>query len=105
MKPSPHLLLLLAIWVILGLLTAVAGVIDWQKTIELKFVFWAYAVVLGIVTLLDYLVTQYTRPNLKITRTVDPHLALGVRQKVTIKVSNRSDRSPAIAEDAPRRWR
>ncbi len=90
MKPSPHLLLLLAIWVILGLLTAVAGVIEWQKTIELKFVFWAYAVVLGIVTLLDYLMTQYSRPNLKVTRTVDPHLALGVRQKVTIKVSNQS---------------
>ena len=92
MKPSSSLLLLLLVWVVLGLLTAVAGIIEWHKTIELKFVFWAYAIVLGIVALLDYLITQYTRPNLKVTRTLDPHLALGIRQKVTIKVSNQSSR-------------
>ena len=92
MKPSRQLLLLLAIWVVLGLLTAVAGIIEWPKAVELKFVFWAYAIVLGILTLLDYLLAKYTRPKLKVTRTLDPHLALGVRQKVTIKVSNQSDR-------------
>lgn len=92
MKPSRRLLLLLAIWVVLGLLTAVAGIIEWPKTVELKFVFWSYAMVLGILALLDYFIAKYTRPKLKVTRTLDPHLALGVRQKVTIKVSNQSDR-------------
>jgi uncharacterized protein (DUF58 family) len=92
MKPSRQLLLLLAIWVVLGLLTAVAGIIEWPKTVELKFVFWSYAMVLGILVLLDYFIAKYTRPKLKVTRTLDPHLALGVRQKVTIKVSNQSDR-------------
>jgi uncharacterized protein (DUF58 family) len=92
MKPSARLLLLLSVWVVLGLLTAVAGIVEWHKTIELKFVFWAYAVVLGLIALLDYLITQYTRPDLKVTRNLDPHLALGVRQKVSIKVSNQSSR-------------
>jgi len=93
MKPSSRLLILLSIWVALGLLTAVAGVVDWDKTVELKFGFWSYATVLGILALLDYLIAKYTRPNLKVTRTLDPHLALGVRQKVTIKVSNQSPRA------------
>lgn len=92
MKPSRRLLLLLTVWVILGLLTAVAGIIEWPKAVELKFVFWGYAIVLGILALLDYLIARHTRPNLKVTRTLDPHLALGVRQKVSIKVSNQSAR-------------
>jgi uncharacterized protein (DUF58 family) len=77
----------------LGLLTAVAGLVDWDKTVELKFGFWLYATVLGILALIDYLIARYTRPNLKVTRTLDPHLALGVRQKVTIRVSNQSSRT------------
>jgi len=90
MKPSPRLLLLLLIWVVLGLLTAAAGIIEWHRTLELRLLFWAYIIVLGIIALLDFLITRYTRPNLKVTRTLDPHLALGVRQKVTIQITNQS---------------
>jgi len=90
MRPSSRLLILLSIWVALGLLTAVAGVVDWDKAPGLKLGFWSYATVLGTLALIDYLIAKYTRPNLKVTRTLDPHLALGVRQKVTIRVSNQS---------------
>ena len=96
MKPSRRLLLLLTVWVILGLLTAVAGIIEWPKTVELRFVFWSYAIVLGIIAMLDYFIAKYTQPNLKVTRTLDPHLALGVRQKVTVKVSNQSTRQQQL---------
>jgi len=92
MKPSARLLVFLSVWVLLGLFTAVAGIIEWHKTVELRFLFWAYAIVLGILALIDYLLSKYSQPKLKITRTLDPHLALGVRQKVTIKVSNQSPR-------------
>jgi uncharacterized protein (DUF58 family) len=102
MRPSQPLLLLLSAWVVLGLLTAVAGIIDWHKTVELKFVFWAYAVVLGLLALLDYLIAKYTQPNLKVERTLDPHLALGVRQRVSIKVSNQSVRPQQLwVTDSP----
>jgi len=102
MRPSPRLLLLLSVWIVLGLLTAVAGIIEWHKTVELRFVFWSYAVVLGMLALLDYLIAKYTQPNLKVTRTLDPHLALGVRQKVTIKVSNQSARPQQLClTDSP----
>lgn len=102
MRPSPRLLLLLSVWIVLGLLTAVAGVIEWHKTAELRFVFWSYAVVLGMLALLDYLIAKYTQPNLKVTRMLDSHLALGVRQKVTIKVSNQSARPQQLClTDSP----
>lgn len=102
MRPSPRLLLLMSLWMTLGLLAATAGIIDWHKALELKFVFWSFATVLGILALLDFLVAQYTRPNLEVTRTLDPHLALGVRQKVTIKICNQSARRQQLClTDSP----
>jgi uncharacterized protein (DUF58 family) len=89
MKPSRHLLLLMLVWVGLGLLVAVANIAGWQNSLQIELAFWSYCILLGLVTLFDFFIARYT-PNLKLTRTLDPHLALGVRQRVTIKVSNQS---------------
>jgi len=89
MKPSRHLLLLLLVWVGLGLLVAVAQIADWQISLQIELAFWSYCILLGLVTLFDFFIARYT-PKLKLTRTLDPHLALGVRQRVTIKLSNQS---------------
>jgi uncharacterized protein (DUF58 family) len=89
MKPSRYLLLLLLVWVGLGLLVAVGNIAGWQHSLQIELAFWSYCILLGLVTLFDFFIARYT-PKLKLTRTLDPHLALGVRQRVTIKLSNQS---------------
>jgi len=89
MRPSQTLLLLLLLWVALGLLTALSNIFGWQYAIQINLAFWSYCAVLGLVSLSDYLIARQS-PNLKVTRSVDPHLALGVRQRVLVKVSNES---------------
>jgi len=89
MRPSRTLLLLLLPWVALGLITALSNIFGWQFAIQINLAFWSYCVLLGLVALADYFIARQT-PNLKVTRTVDPHLALGVRQRVLVKVSNES---------------
>jgi len=89
MRPSRMLLGLLLLWTALGLITALSNIFGWLYAIQINLVFWSYCVVLGLVALADYFISRQT-PNLKLTRTVDPHLALGVRQRVLVKVSNES---------------
>ena len=89
MRPSRTLLLLLLLWVVLGLFAALANIFGWQNAIKINLSFWSYCVVLGLVALSDYFIARQA-PDLKVTRTVDPHLALGVRQRVLVKVSNES---------------
>ena len=89
MRPSRTLLLLLLLWVALGLIIALSNIFGWQYAIQINLAFWSYCVVLGLVALSDYFIARHA-PNLKVTRTVDPHLALGVRQRVLVKVSNES---------------
>ncbi|MFA9418790.1 MAG: DUF58 domain-containing protein [Gammaproteobacteria bacterium] len=89
MRPSRTLLLLLLLWVALGLISALSNIFGWQYTIQINLAFWSYCAVLGLVSLSDTFIARQT-PNLKVTRTVDPHLALGVRQRVLVKVSNES---------------
>lgn len=89
MRPSGRLLILLLIWLAIGLLVAVAHISQWQAALPIKLVFWFYLIVLGCAALFDGFMARY-RPELKVTRTLDPHLALGVRQRVIIRVSNNS---------------
>ena len=89
MRPSRTLLLLLLLWVALGLLAALSNIFGWQNAIQVNLAFWSYCLVLGLVALSDYFIARQA-PTLKVTRTVDPHLALGVRQRVLVKVSNES---------------
>ena len=101
MRPSRTLLLLLLLWVALGLITALSNIFGWQYAIQINLAFWSYCVVLGIVSLSDYFIARHA-PNLKVTRTVDPHLALGVRQRVLVKVSNESaSRQQLCLTDSP----
>ncbi|MCZ6797244.1 MAG: DUF58 domain-containing protein [Gammaproteobacteria bacterium] len=101
MKPSRHLLLLLLVWVGLGLLVSVAQIAGWQNSLAINLTFWSYGILLGIVTLFDFFMARYT-PKLEVIRTLDPHLALGVRQRVTIKLSNRSaNRQSLWLTDSP----
>lgn len=89
MRPSRRLLILLLIWVVAGFLLTAAQLAEWQSALPIKLGFWCYLLALGCAALLDGFMAYY-RPELEVTRTLDPHLALGVRQKVIIKVSNES---------------
>ena len=91
MRPSHRLLILLLIWVAIGLLATIAKIVEWPGAIPINLAFWAYFVVLGCAVLLDGFIARY-RPKLKVSRTLDPHLALGVRQRVIVKVSNESSK-------------
>jgi uncharacterized protein (DUF58 family) len=101
MRPSRAFLLLLLVWVVLGLSTALANIFGWQTAVQINLAFWTYCALLGLVSLSDYLLARQT-PRLKVTRTLDPHLALGVRQRVEVKVSNESaNRQQLWLTDSP----
>ena len=89
MRPSRNLLILLLVWVLLGLLGTIARLTDWPMALELNFIFWGYLALLVVVMLIDTLANRST-PRLIVTRRLDPHLALSVRQSVYIKVINQS---------------
>jgi uncharacterized protein (DUF58 family) len=86
MKPSRLLLQLLLIWLLLGLLAAAATVFEWPRTYEVKLLFWCWFALLALLAILDGYALR--RPRLEATRSLEQHLALGVRQRVGIKVSN-----------------
>ena len=86
MKPSRLLLQLLLIWLLLGLLAAAATVFEWPRTYEVKLLFWCWFALLALLAILDGYALR--RPRLEASRALEPHLALGVRQRVGIKVSN-----------------
>ncbi len=101
MRPARRLLLLLLVWVAIGLLAAIAKIAELPVGAQVNLVFWGYIVVLGSAALLDGFIARY-RPKLKVSRSLDPHLALGVRQRVTIRVSNESVRRQSLSlTDSP----
>ncbi|MDJ0832312.1 MAG: DUF58 domain-containing protein [Gammaproteobacteria bacterium] len=91
MKPSPLLLQLVLLWVLLGLLLAVANLAEWSAAATLNLLFWGYLVVLLLLAALDYLSLRRP-PPLQVRRNLPPHLALGVEQAVDIHISNRGAR-------------
>ena len=90
MKPSRLLLQLLLLWLLLGLLAAVATIFEWPQAFEIKLVFWCWFVLVALLALLDGLALR--QPRLEATRSLEPHLALGVRQRVGIKIINHEPR-------------
>ena len=90
MKPSLNLILLLVGGLLLGLLAAIANILEWPQTFEIKAIFWGWLGLVGLLALLD--AWSMERPRLQATRKLDSHLALGVRQHVQIKLSNLGDR-------------
>ena len=90
MKPSRILLLLLLGAMLLGLLAAIASILEWAQIFEIRAVFWGWLGLVGLIALLDGYSLQ--RPRLEATRSLDSHLALGVRQQVKIKLRNLGER-------------
>ena len=91
MKPSGRLLILLLAWLLLGLLAAAATIAEWDRALDIKALFWSWLGLLVFVALLDALALR--RPRLEVSRVLDPHLALGVRQRVKITIANQDDRT------------
>lgn len=90
MKPSRLLLQLLLAWLLLGLLAALATILEWPRAFEIKAVFWSWLALSLTLALLD--AYSLRRPRLVATRALEPHLALGVRQQVKIRLENHEPR-------------
>lgn len=86
MKPSRPLLLLLGGGILLGMLATFSSILDWSLSFEIKALFWGWLGVIGLLAILD--AWSLKKPRLEAVRTLDSHLALGVPQKVRIKLSN-----------------
>ena len=89
MRPSRRLVNLLLAWLLLGLLTACATIFDWPPAFELRVLFWGFGAILLLLALLDW--ASLRRPQLRVERGLEPHLALGVRQRVTLVVVNEGE--------------
>ena len=90
MRPSRRLLLLLLGWLLLGLLAAAATLLEWPREYEIKVLFWSWLGIVVTLALLD--VWSLRRPALEARRALEPHLALGVRQRVVVRLSNQGPR-------------
>ena len=90
MRPSRLLLQLLLLGLLLGLLAALATVTEAQWSFELKLVFWSWLGLVGLLALLD--AGALRRPHLDASRSLDAHLALGVSQRVDIRIHNHEAR-------------
>ena len=95
MRPSPLLIILLLILVLLGLFATVAGLAGWVSALPASIIFWSYLGCISLVALIDGFASR-SMPELKVSRQLDPHLALNVRQSVGIKVTNLSGRSQSL---------
>jgi uncharacterized protein (DUF58 family) len=101
MRPSPILLALLSILLLLGLLTAVSRLAEWTSSLTVSIMVWSYLACIAIVILIDGFASR-SMPNLKVTRKLDPHLALDVSQSIGIKITNLSGRPQTLqVTDAP----
>ena len=89
MRPTRRLLTLLLAWLGLGLAAALATAFDWPGVFEIKVVFWGGLVLLVALALLDW--GALRRPALRVSRRLEPHLALGVRQRVGLTLHNDGD--------------
>ncbi len=90
MKPSRLLLRLLFVWLVLGGIAAAATIFEWSRAFEIKVVFWGWLALLAMLAVLDGF--SLRRPRLEAKRSLEPHLALGVMQRVEIKLINHEPR-------------
>ncbi len=96
MRPSQNLLYLLLTWLALGLLVTFARLFDWQYSIQTSILFWLCFGILILIGLIDGFSSR-RKPQLRIVRELDPYLALGVQQQVTIKLSNDTSRQQVLS--------
>ena len=90
MKPSRLLLQLLLIWLLAGMLVAAAAILEWPRLFEIRLLFWSWLALLVMLALLD--AYSLRRPRLGVVRLLEPHLALGVGQRVEIRLDNQGPR-------------
>ena len=86
MRPGRRLLLLLLPALIAGLLAALATVFGWPQAGWIGLLCWVWLGLVGVLALLD--AAALRRPRLEVTRLLEPHLALGVKQRVGLRVHN-----------------
>ena len=90
MRPSRYLLLLILGWLLLGGVAALAAILEWPRAFEIRAVFWGALALIGVLAGLDAWALR--RPRLEVERALEPHLALGVAQRVSIKLVNQGAR-------------
>ena len=101
MRPGRRLLQLLVGSVLLGLLAVATDLAEWQQATMASTAFWLFLGFVLLLTLID--LAGLRRPNLEVSRTLDEHLALGVRQRVGLRVANRdgAQRAPWLTDFPP----
>ena len=90
MRPGLQLLLLIFPALPIGILAALATMVEWPIASQLKLVFWCWLALVTLLALLD--ATALRRPRFEVSRNLQPHLALGVKQSVGIHLDNRDAR-------------
>jgi uncharacterized protein (DUF58 family) len=90
MRPSRRLLLLILPVLLIGLLLAVATSLEWPQAFQLKWLFWGWLGLLTLLSLLD--AGRLRRPPFEVSRKLESHLALGVKQSVGIRLDNLDER-------------
>ncbi len=101
MRPSSFLIFLLSLLVLLGLLSTVARLAEWQLALTISIVFWSYLSGISVIMIIDGFASR-SPPKLKVSRKLDPYLALDVRQSVDIKITNQSSHlQTAWVTDSP----
>jgi uncharacterized protein (DUF58 family) len=101
MRPAVKLIKLALLWLVIALFSVIANILQWPFAAELGYVFWGFLMLLMVISLIDYLALRI-RPLLTVERSLEPHLALGVKQAVNLRISNQSDHSIQLAvSDSP----
>jgi uncharacterized protein (DUF58 family) len=86
MRPGLRLLLLTLPALLIGLMAALATIVEWPQAFQLKLVFWCWLALVALLALLD--AAALRRPRLEVSRDLEHHLALGVQQSVSIQLDN-----------------
>ncbi len=86
MRPGLRLLLLTLPALLIGLMAALATIVEWPQAFQLKLVFWCWLALVALLALLD--AAALRRPRFEVSRELEPHLALGVQQSVRIQLDN-----------------
>ena len=95
MRPSRRLLQLLLAWLLLGLLATVLRLPGSGYALHANLLFWAAGAIILMVTSVDGFLCRRP-PALRVSRQVDPYLALGVSQRVGLRIGNEDGRSLSL---------
>ncbi len=91
MRPTLNLIKLLLLWLLIGLSSVIVNILQLPFASELQLIFWGYLILLFLFALGDYFSIR-ARPELKVVRKLEKHLALGVKQAVELHLVNHTDR-------------